>query len=606
MSASNSANEPRKKSRCLIIQLADLGSSLQSLMALRAVQQLYPELEIHFVIRDRFSDAAKRISWLKNVHSFPEEKFLGPLLNQTQTIDQGVKELANWVAPLSEHPWDFVINWSFSEASSYLTALIPAHVKLGYSRREDFTLSCMDGWSQYIQAIIQGGHQKSDVEQNIHLTDILTTQLLTALQIHLGEPKQNDDAAAVTSKNFFSIKGGFEQLGFTHKDLSKKWVSLQLQESHIPTQWNPEAWAKIALEITENHPEYLILLLADSRNNKNAELFFSELTRMGGDKEKVRSFVGEIDFEIWTSLIAKSHWLITGDSAATQLASVLGTRVLHIAIEPNQTSASGPYGNGHYVVSASASAKAVYGIWDYASQEWALRKQLTLQDHLTQLGAGDELQTLEVRRSKIRHLNEGGGVVFEPITNHSLKIKEWTSQVIGHIARSWYCGWVPPVCHEISRNQIEPSLIQALRAMDESSEVLERIYAQARLESETLSKKCSHLRSDKLMTLADRTEIENTGLKLKELDRLAEQLGELHSPLRAFSQLSKVFMHNLKGTHLAELSHESAEAYHQLGNGVAILRSWIKHTLDKVKPVAIQHAPVIPLPTRPHLTEPLL
>ena len=36
--------------KCLVIQLARLGDTLQSLMALRAIHQYYPNLEIHFEV----------------------------------------------------------------------------------------------------------------------------------------------------------------------------------------------------------------------------------------------------------------------------------------------------------------------------------------------------------------------------------------------------------------------------------------------------------------------------------------------------------------------------------------------------------------------------
>ena len=52
---SPSDTEAPKKLRCLVIQLTRLGDSLQSLMALRAAKQLYPNLEIHFLARERFA-----------------------------------------------------------------------------------------------------------------------------------------------------------------------------------------------------------------------------------------------------------------------------------------------------------------------------------------------------------------------------------------------------------------------------------------------------------------------------------------------------------------------------------------------------------------------
>src|SRR5690242_10522718 len=71
---------PAKPIRCLVIQLTRLGDTLQSLMALRAAKQLYPQLEIHFVARERFAAAAKRTPWIESVITLPTDELLGPVL----------------------------------------------------------------------------------------------------------------------------------------------------------------------------------------------------------------------------------------------------------------------------------------------------------------------------------------------------------------------------------------------------------------------------------------------------------------------------------------------------------------------------------------------
>ena len=228
-----SQSQPSDKPiRCLVIQLTRLGDTLQSLMALRAAKQLYPNLEIHFVARERFAAAAKRVPWIKKVVTLPTEQILAPVLTGEKTELQALSDVARWVGPLVKEPWDMVVNWSYSEASSFLTGLLPARVKLGYSRRRDTTFAAADGWSHYIQAIVQNG-----LSQNIHLTDIFTTQLLTALQIHFGEP-MNDGNAPVTSKNFFELEIGEKEGKW--RDRSRKWVAIQLgagrEENHSRLQ----------------------------------------------------------------------------------------------------------------------------------------------------------------------------------------------------------------------------------------------------------------------------------------------------------------------------------------------------------------------------------
>lgn len=603
------AEVPQKPIRCLVIQLARLGDTLQSLMALRAAQQLYPALEIHFIARERFAEAAKRVPWITQVIPLPTEALIGPLLQGKGTPPQAMTEIARWVSPLLEKPWDMVVNWSYSEASSFLSALIPSRIKLGYSRRKDLSLACTDGWSNYIQAIIQG-----KVRQNIHLTDILTTQLLTALQIHVGEPENSGDAP-VTSKSFFTFASSKRNACLAWGEVSRKWIGIQLGAGREDKTWAPESWARLAILILKKHPETSIILLGGGADAERSALFRSQIEAAGIPSKRVISLVGDTDFDLWASAVGRCHWLLSADTAAIHLASVLGTRVLNVSVGPVQWTETGPYGNGHYVVAPAlpcascasgstdnhtcrtqVSPDAIYAVWNYASSESFHKRRASLVQHFDQLegptlpGLKESLPLIQVFRSRIRNPGEGGGVCYEPLTPQPLDLDSWMSLVLGHVARAWYCGWVPPVGQELERTRMSPVLVRQLREMEESSVVLAKICEEASRTSSELQKKTSQLKSGKIMELSDREELQELGQKLMGLDTLMERVGKAHVPLRAFSQMCKVLMHNLQGEALTELGRETSECYRQLNDGVGILRAWLKHSLDMAKPVAVRAA----------------
>jgi ADP-heptose:LPS heptosyltransferase len=600
---------PTKPIRCLIIQLTRLGDTLQSLMALRAAQQLYPQLEIHFVVREGFSEAAKRVPWLKNVVTFPSDEILTPVLNGNGSEKEALQKIAGWVRPLVQEPWDLVLNWSYSEASSYLTGLIPARVKLGYTRGADVSLSNRDGWSHYIQAVVQGG-----IHQNIHLTDVLTTQLLTALQIHAGEPADNGDAP-VTSKSFFNLSASLkvdQDLGNRWRDRSKKWIAIQLGAGKEEKTWEPENWAYLISNIIKNHPEYGVFLLGGKEDQERANRLILTLQRQGAHAASILSLVGRSDFDLWASAVSRSQWLIAADTAAVHLASVLGTRVLNLSFGGVRWNETGPYGNGHYVVASNLPCEAcevpnstakhvcksqltpdlVYATWSYAIQDSVFRRQLTFEQHMQKQGLGARSRDVRAFRSRIRGGSDGGGVVYEAISPHALKLNDWTSMVMGHIARAWYCGWVPPLGQELTRTAITPQLIQRLRQLQEAAEVLSKICDEATRTAIHLNRHSSKLKSQKIMRLRDREQIQEMSQKLQELDSLIERLGQTQPPLAAFSQMSKVLMHNLMGEQISDLGRETAECYRQLLEGVGILREWIKFTVNLARPVALRSEPL--------------
>lgn len=599
MSLATQLGNSRKKIRCLVIQLTRLGDTLQSLMALRAAKQLYPDLEIYFLARERFSHAAKRVPWIKKVITLPTEEILQPVLKNSNNQNESLSKIAGWIEPLLDEPWDFLVNWSYSQSSSYLTGLIPARVKLGYSRSEDNRFASVDGWSDYIQAILQGGST-----QNIHLTDILTTQILTALQIHIGEPTEGGNAP-VTSKHFFSLELNEKHIltreqkpssafpGLNWGELSsRKRIGLQLGSGHEAHHWNIKNWAKLAFLILKNHPDCDIVLLGEKKNLEDSREFQIELQQEKdyepNIQKRIFSLVGETDFDLWASAVSRCHWLIANNSAAIHLASVLGTRVINISLGDVRSLEAGPYGNGHYVIESSTiTAEATYATWSYGMYEWSHQRKHSLLQHFIQLGLEKFSESVRIYRSKIRSAQEGGGVHYESQLKSQFRLEDWNAMVIGHIARSWYCGWAPPVGQELSRSMMNPQLLKSIRELDESSDVLLKVCEEARKTSLTLKLKSAHLKSERIMKLGDREELKSLGKKIMDLDNLMERLGKTHFPLLPFTRMSKVMMHNLKGTQLTELGTESAESYRLLTDGIKTLREWIKYSMDLAKPTMV-------------------
>jgi len=580
-------------------------------MALRAAKLLYSNLEIHFLVKNSFSEAAKKIPWIQKVINLPTDELLEPLLSGESNPQEVINEITQWVIPLTETTWDFVVNWSYSESSSYLTALIPARVKLGYSRSPDVNFSSVDGWSNYIQAIIQGGSK-----QNIHLTDILTTQLLTALQIHMGEPADNGDSP-LTSKNFFELKSTDQDIlssepvtknsqnAMTHvmwEELSsRKWIGIQLpkttEKDHL---WSIKNWAKLASLILKNNQDCHIVLLGQSTDQNTENAFLSDLQKEISDAhlfKRLVSLVGKTDFNLWASVVGRCHWVLAENTAVIHLASVLGTRVMTFSTSHLNWLEKGPYGNGHYIIASNQENQLIhpevtYSIWSYAMNEWSHQRKHSLLEHLTRSGWGEYVESIQVYRSKIRNTQEGGGVKYEFQLDRPFLMDDWVAIVTGHIARAWYCGWVPPIGLELSRLMINPQLMKNLRELKKSSDVLLKICEEACKTALTLKSKSTRLRSEKIMNLGDQEELKALRRKLIELEELIDRLGKTHFPLLAFAKMSKVLMQNIRNVTTSNLGHECAESYQFLTEGIKILRDWITYTLSLAKPTSVRESPL--------------
>lgn len=604
MSASKENHRSLKKKTereftCLVIQMARLGDTIQSLMALRAAKQLYPNLRIEMVVRERFSHAVKRVSWIDKVHVFPTKTFIGPILNEKASERSVVPHLARWIRPLLDSRWDFVVNWTYSNSSSYLAALIPAVAKVGYSRHGDLTLSSEDDWSTYVQAVVQG-----DMTQNIHLTDVLTTQLLTALQVHCGDPVDSS-GRPVFSKKFFDLSSTQEDLDFDLNHPTQKLIAIQLGAGSQAKKWDAPRWRKLIEYVLKDHPEYRVILLGGKDDQSASSEIFEVFEKDGVSTDRLHDRVGKTDFDQWTNIIAHSQWLFSTDTSAIHLASLLGTRVLNLSIGPVKWEETGPYGNGHYVIAPRLehqplSSQAVYTTWTFAAKGMLYHGHERLEKHfqdLIEFNQWDDFsEDVRVYRTRIRPTQEGGGVVYESMLDQPQELKEWVSIVMGYIARAWFCGWVPEIGQGLERSQFTPDLIRQLRGFEESTALLAKICRKSIAVSQQISQLAKGLGSSQLMSVDQREEFQRLGKKLRDLDHLLERTANTHIHLRVFSQIQRVMMHNLSGTEIKTLGDESVLAYQRVLDGVTIFQDWLKYSFSLAKPVAIEpQGKVIPL-----------
>jgi hypothetical protein len=267
---------------------------------------------------------------------------------------------------------------------------------------------------------------------------------------------------------------------------------------------------------------------------------------------------------------------------------------LNVSVGPVRFRETGPYGNGHYVVKTFAkspelAAESVYATWTYASTEWQHRRELPFIDHLRNLESTDLAGQIEVFRSKIRPTEEGGGIHFETMIDQKITLENWYGQVLGHLAREWYCGWVPPVGHELERAEVSPDLVITLRKLSEGIDVLDKLYSETIRTADDLFRKTKSLKSEHLMNVNDRGKIYELGKKLEELEQLSERVGNTQEPLQAIHRLSKVLMHNLTGKRVSEVAEETVGVYRFLRIGISGLKNWTQHTLGLARPIAVEN-----------------
>lgn len=575
-SASTQAPSEKKKLSILIVQMGGVEEVFRSLMALKAIKHLYPEVSLHVLSRRGVSDPFKRVEWIENVIETPKFK----------AGEDPVVKVALWIDQVINRNYEFLVNWTPASArqsrmSAMASTLIPAVVKLGDFVTGDGGVQSHDAWSMYRRAWADG-----PVEQDIHFTDIITTQLLTALQIHAGDPNPEASMHSVTSRYFFKNVQTPAPKAWTERPRGLKWIAI-----HGPSL--PERASEWVQMVLRRHPDYGIVVLGSS----------------GGlqlePNARVVDIGSDIHFDAMISVMSQCGWLLSGPHPIVDLASLLNLRVVYAPAPSTREfgmnwSEAGPYGNGHIVVVAREEWKpeVAYAAWSYYQSEWFHKNSLTVHGHFENLGLLNELESTQVFKSRIRAVEEGGGVSYELAAGPAQDFELWMYRVRGQIARAWFCGWLPSVDKEVQKMNLTPALIKRIRALNESLLVIEKISREARDTAGRLEATAKRTKAGYLMSVEERTEIEEAGKRLLEIEGLMSRMAQVEPELECMLIWYRQMIHNLKSDTIQGMAKETASAFDLVIEGLDLISAYTGKTLQQAKPKAVG----IEVPTQPEIS----
>ena len=566
---------PRKKISLLVVQLGELEEVFRSLMALKAIKHLYPEVSIHFMSRKETSAPLKKIEWLSGIYETPTLRTQSE--SEISVHNDPLTKVAGWIDQVIHLQYDLLVNWTFSNTytrmAAIVTSLIPAYIKFGDYVRNDSSLGAYDAWTMYRSAWL-----KDTIEQDIHQTDIITTQLLTALQIHVGDPDPSVSTTAVSSRYFFKNSTMMIPAEWANRPKHLKWVAIDLDSVE-------ENAIEFAETLLRRHPDQGIVFLGDS----------AAAMEKGNaiQHERLIPLMNRLDLDQCIHVLSQCQWVMASRSAVVDLASLLNIRVFYVVqgfpIHSFKWIEEGPYGNQHVVIQSESqiNAIALYGAWSYFASEWFHKGNLKIEAHFENLEISAELQAVQVYKSRIRAPEEGGGVCYEKIVSTPYCFEAWMVRVRGQMARAWFCGWLPSVESEVAKIQLNPELIKRVRSIQESVAVFIKLSQEGKMISKELRVHAEGIQSTYLMKLEDREIIETHGKKLLEVEALMSRVIQVEPELRAVLKWYQQMMSNLQGDTITAMAIETASIFDLVLEGVELISMYAQKTLSLARPKAV-------------------
>ena len=541
-------------------------------MAVKAVKQLYPEIKFHFIVRSENSAPLHRLDWISSIIEIPHLK-----------PEDSMKSIAKWVDQVLLQEYDILTNWTFSQRyirmSAIVTTLVPAAIKFGNYVRSDLTIAAFDAWSIYREAWLRD----TSIDQDIHHTDIITTQLLTALQIHAGEPLSDSRSNIVSSRSFFKVPA-VDLL----PNIATKWIAIHPDSLDL-------RFEEVIEMILRRHPDYSVVLLNETPLIDSGEIF--------SNNPRIVNLSGKLNFDSLVSTLANCAWLIAGRAPIVELANLLNIRTIYwVESQPQITgeavskwTETGPYGNGNIAVRfrEEFQPEIIYAVWSYYQSEWFHQGNNSLEKHFENLSLLSLSSGAEVFRSKIRNPQEGGGVSYESVIDHETTFEAWMFRLRGQIARAWFCGWVPSIDEEVAKFHLNPALIKRTREIRESLKVIEKLCVEGKSAAKELSAIAVLVKNPKIMSVEDRDTIDVLGKKLLEYEALMGRVVNVEPELKCFSLWYQHLMHNLNGDTIDKMAKETYQAFDLVSEGAELIHIYVNKILARALPKSVTISEVV-------------
>ncbi|MGZ5279483.1 MAG: glycosyltransferase family 9 protein [Pseudobdellovibrionaceae bacterium] len=305
--------------KILVLELARLGDIYQTWPALRALRRAHPEAQIEVLTRARFQVALNGLDVISKIRLLPTQDLIAPLLETQMDVKTAHECISKFVDELKAEKYDWILNFSFSPFSSYLTHTISHETTRvsGYSRTTDGFLSIPDDMSAYFYA--QVGVNRPN---RYHLAEIFATMIGVDLIAADWQGPQNLVA---------DVKPVPEVLIHVGASDGKKLIS-------------PIKWATIInqfMKITDVQ----IGLIGVTAESAIAEQIVSSVA-----EGRVQNFVGQTDLKQLFAMIQKARLVVGADSAPMHMASLTGTPCVNLSLASVNFWETGPRARGSAVL----------------------------------------------------------------------------------------------------------------------------------------------------------------------------------------------------------------------------------------------------------------
>jgi ADP-heptose:LPS heptosyltransferase len=319
-------HEPSPKFRDLVIQMARLGDLVQTLPAIEALKETYPERILDIICAAPLTgvlaglphigrvipwDGAQWRTWATRWQANPTAT-LQVMQNYIASIGDTTYER---VYPLNQHARSHLMMQLFSASSSR-------------EPEQDRIEACMRPWAQHLRQV---ANERGS--NRVHLADAWCGMCGVRPR---GQAPFCVPPAVELPKDLAEIG---ERRGF--------WVALATGAGEADRCVTPAVWSQWIREFLAQTQEGQVVLIGSGTERETAQAILTSLpTLLHG---RVWDATGRTTVSQLMRVLQKCHWIVAADTGPLHLGTLVGTRAMGWYFSRARLHETGPYGEGHWV-----------------------------------------------------------------------------------------------------------------------------------------------------------------------------------------------------------------------------------------------------------------
>ena len=320
--------------KILVISLARMGDILQTIPLLRALKA-----KNHFVsilVRSSFADVVESLKCIDEVIVFKTNEIMKKAVSGN--IIEYKEKLSDLIKDLNNKKFNEIINLTFSRASAYLSYLIKAGNKLGYTASKDGRLYNDGLWASYFNGTVLNSTVNSinivDIFQNIAGSYIDPINIRSKIDVNDSNNIENK-----INKNDYCI-------------------AIQLGANTDNKRWPVKSYSDFVkllgdkIQFSKNNIK--IILLGAANEKCLADEFLSNF-RECESKIPIVNLIGKTKTKDLWSILEKMKILVTNDTGTMHVAAALDIPIVDISLGPVRFLETGPCSSNSIIISPKIS-----------------------------------------------------------------------------------------------------------------------------------------------------------------------------------------------------------------------------------------------------------